>query len=116
MSTIGNYTGPTGPSITGPVGSTGVDSIITGPIGPTGVVGPIGPTGINSIITGPVGPTGVIGPTGPVQSGYAFNPLINFTRTQTSGNKAYWYICLIANPTIINGCQFYIQSGGTDNV
>jgi collagen type VII alpha len=57
--------GPAGP--TGPTGPTGPASIVTGPIGATGLTGPSGlsgPAGPASIIPGPTGPIGLTGNTG----------------------------------------------------
>lgn len=65
-------------AITGPTGSTGAASTVTGPTGASGVsitgpTGGTGPTGAASTVTGPtgaqgdtvVGPTGAVGATGP---------------------------------------------------
>jgi len=61
-------TGATGPQVTGPTGSTGAASTVTGPTGAQGNTGPTGSTGAASTVTGPTGSTGVAstvtGPTG----------------------------------------------------
>jgi hypothetical protein len=60
-------TGATGPQVTGPTGSTGAASTVTGPTGAQGNTGPTGSTGAASTVTGPTGSTGSTGPsvTGP---------------------------------------------------
>jgi len=51
---------------TGPIGPTGADSYVPGPIGVTGPIGETGPTGADSLVPGPIGVTGPTGGTGPI--------------------------------------------------
>jgi hypothetical protein len=113
---------------------------ISGPSGTVytlGTTGPAGPTGISivssdstlnnfkvkSIVAGPnISITDVNnaltisvsqGMTG-ISTGYPFNPIQYAISTIASGNKSYWYICLISRATTIQGIQVYLQGGGSD--
>jgi hypothetical protein len=107
--------GPVGP--TGDVGATGPQGP-TGATGTTGLTGPGGYTGATGA-TGAQGPTGTTGPQGPigatgasgVRAGLAYNPVSNATTTITTGNKAYWFIAVINEPTTINGFSTYVSTG-----
>jgi hypothetical protein len=50
-----------------------------------------------------------------VRSGYAFNPIVNGTTTITTGNKAYWFTCLINEPMAVKGYSIYVSGGGSDS-
>ena len=51
-----------------------------------------------------------------MSSGFPFNPIQNATTTIGSGNKSYWYICLIPQATTITGIQVVLSGGGSDTV
>ena len=50
-----------------------------------------------------------------VRSGYAFNPISRGTTTIATGNKSYWFTCLLTEPILVSGCQVYVSSGSGDN-